>query len=203
MEGSRKTLWLRVGTHLFGLAPLVALACAYAGDRLGPDRIGEATRWSGRLAVVFLLLSLTPTIVAKIFGLSTVLKARRALGLYAFAYAAIHFLIFVGLDYGFDLDLILLAIRDDRFILVGLGALIILTALAVTSTKGWMKRLGKNWKRLHRAVYVAGALAVWHYAWSFKELRPTPVVCGALLGLLLALRLPPVVRWTGRLRARD
>jgi sulfoxide reductase heme-binding subunit YedZ len=200
MAGSRKVLWLRLLTHLCGLIPLVVLACAYAGNQLGPDRIGEAMRRAGRLAVLFLLLSLTPTVVARVFGFSQALRVRRALGLYAFMYASIHFLIFIGLDYGFDFGLILLAVRDDRFILLGLAALVILAALALTSTKGWMKRLGKNWKRLHRAIYVAGALVVWHYAWSFKELRMTPIACGAVLAVLLVLRLPPVVRWSKELR---
>ena len=201
MTGSRKALWLKIVTHLSGLAPLVVLVYAYVANQLGPDRIGEAMRRAGRLAVLFLLLSLTPTVVARVFGLSQVSRVRRALGLYAFMYAAIHFLVFLGLDYGFDFDLVLLAIREDRSIMVGLGALIILAALAMTSTRGWMKRLGKNWKRLHRAVYLAGVLVVWHYAWSFKELRSTPVACGVLLTVLFVLRLPPVARWFKRRRA--
>ena len=198
--GSRRALWLKVAVYLSGLVPLVLLVWAYWSGQLGPDRIGEAMRRAGRLAVLFLMLSLTPTVVAKVFGFREVLRVRRALGLYAFMYASIHFLIFIGLDYGFELDLILLAIRDSRFILVGVAALIILGVLALTSTKGWMKRLGKNWKRLHRLVYVAGALAVWHYAWVFKELRMRPLVYGAALVLLLTLRLPPVVRWLEGLR---
>ena len=152
---------------------------------------------------MFLMLSLTPTVMAKVFGIREVLRVRRALGLYTFLYAATHFLIFIGLDYGFDLGLILLAIRDSRFILVGAAALIILATLALTSTKGWMKRLGKNWKRLHRAVYVAAALAVWHYAWAFKELRIKPIAYGVVLAVLLILRLPPLVRWLGGLRRAE
>ena len=197
--GSRRALWLKVAVHLSGLVPLVLLVWAYCSGQLGPDRIGEAMRRAGRLAVLFLMLSLTPTVVAKVFGFGEVLRVRRVLGLYTFLYAATHFLIFIGLDYGFDLGLILLAIRDSRFILVGAAALIILATLALTSTKAWSKRLGKNWKRLHRAVYVAAALAVWHYAWAFKELRTKPIVYGAVLVLLLTLRLPLVVRWLGRL----
>lgn len=201
--GPRRALWLKVAVHLSGLAPLVLLVWAYWSGQLGPDRIGEAMRRAGRLAVLFLMLSLTPTVVARVFGFREVLRVRRALGLYAFMYAATHFLIFIGLDYGLDLGLILLAIRDSRFILVGAAALIILAMLALTSTRGWMKRLGKNWKRLHRAVYVAGALAVWHYAWAFKELRMRPIAYGVVLVALLTLRLPPVVRWLGGLRRTE
>ena len=194
---------MRLAVHLSGLVPLVLLIWAYWSGQLGPDSIGEAMRRAGRLAILFLMLSLTPTVVTKVFGIKEVLRVRRALGLYTFLYAATHFLIFIGLDYGFDLGLILLAIRDSRFILVGAAALILLATLALTSTKGWMKRLGKNWKRLHRAAYVAAALAVWHYAWAFKELRMKPIAYGVVLAVLLTLRLPPLVRWLGGLRRAE
>jgi sulfoxide reductase heme-binding subunit YedZ len=107
-------------------------------------------------------------------------------------YAAVHLLIYIGLDYGFDFELILQAFRDGRLVWVGLGSFLILVPLAATSTAGWMKRLGKNWKRLHRLVYLSAGLAVLHYSWRFKELRAIPLLVGAMLVLLLIVRLPIV-----------
>jgi sulfoxide reductase heme-binding subunit YedZ len=152
------------------------------------------TRRTGRIALVFLMLSLVPTVFARATGYRQALRIRRALGLYSFMYAAVHFLTYVGLDYRFNLRLVLEAIRVGRLVWVGLGAFVIMVPLAVTSTRGWIRRLGKNWKRLHRSAYVAAALAVLHYSWRFKELRTAPLLVGAALLILLVARLPLAVR---------
>ena len=112
---------------------------------------------------------------------------RKALGLYAFLYASLHLLNFVGLDYGFDLGFIAQdALLDKPYILAGLLALLILLPLAITSTRGWMKRLGRNWKRLHQLVYGAGVLAVLHFFWQAKVAeRWEPLLYGLALALLL------------------
>jgi methionine sulfoxide reductase heme-binding subunit len=127
-----------------------------------------------------------------VFGFRPALKVRRALGLYAFLYAAIHFGIFIGLDYGFDLRLVGLELAEKRYILVGAAALLILLPLAITSTKGWQRRLGKAWKTLHRWVYLAGVLVIFHYIWVQKSDIREPVVWGAILGVLLLLRVPAI-----------
>ncbi len=192
---SGTTLWLQIVAHVSALTPLAILAWDFWQDRLGADPVGEMTRRSGRYAIVFLLLSLAPTTIRTLTGFGGLLRVRRALGLYALMYAVLHFLTFAGLDYGFDLGLIWQAIREGRRVIVGLVAMAILVPLAVTSTNGWARRLGKNWKRLHRLVYLAAVLAVMHYAWSFKELRSAPVLAGAVLLLLLVARIPPVIRF--------
>jgi sulfoxide reductase heme-binding subunit YedZ len=197
---SRRTLWLKIVTHVAALAPLALLAWDTWRDGLGADPIGELTRRSGRAAIVLLLLSLMPTVVRTLTGFRGLLRLRRALGLYAFLYAALHFLVFAGLDYGFDVELIWQAIREGRRVVAGLVAGIILLPLALTSTNRCLARLGANWKRLHRLVYLAAVLAVLHYAWSFKELRAAPVLAGMTLLLLLVLRLPPVGRALARAR---
>ena len=96
------------------------------------------------------------------------LRVRRPLGLYAFLYASLHFATFVWLDYGLDLELLRQAIFDQRYVLAGFAAGLLMLVLAVTSTRGWQKRMGKNWKRLHRLVYLAAALAVLHFFWLVK-----------------------------------
>jgi len=195
---SRTTVWLKVATHVAALVPLALSGWAFWRDRLGADPIGLLTRRTGRWAIAFLLLSLLPTFVRTLTGFRGLLPVRRTLGLYAFFYAGLHFLIFVGLDYQFDGRLIWQAIREGRRVIAGLVAGLILVPLALTSTRGWIRRLGKNWKWLHRLVYLAAILAVLHYAWSFKELRVAPLAAGAVLLLLLAARLPPVARALAR-----
>ena len=119
------------------------------------------------------------------------MRGRRALGLYAFGYAGLHFLTFVGLDYGFDSGLIGLGIADQRFVLVGFAAFVLLLVLAITSTQGWKRRLGHGWRRLHRLAYVAGLLVIVHFLWLAKDNR-RPLLYGAIVALLLILRIPVV-----------
>jgi sulfoxide reductase heme-binding subunit YedZ len=180
---------------------LAWLLWKYAQGAFLVDPIREMTTVTGRVALILLILSLACTPVATVLGFKQALRVRRALGVYAFMYAGAHFAIFVGLDYGFDLDLLGQAIFDQQYVLVGFSAGAILLALALTSTRGWQKRLRKNWKRLHRLVYVAGILAVVHFAWLLKDTR-VPLRYGAVLALLLILRLPPVRRAVSRLRHR-
>ena len=197
---TRTHLRLRIATHIAGLAPFVWLVWAYLARRLGPDPIGEATRRSGRYALVFLFLSLLPTAVRILTGYGGLMRVRRALGTYAFKYALVHLLTYVGLDFAFDWGLILSTIRDSRFVLVGLAAFVILLALAVTSTDGAVRLLRKNWRRLHRLAYLAGVLVIVHFAWAHKELRAWPLAAGVLMAVLLVFRLPPVARGMRRLR---
>jgi sulfoxide reductase heme-binding subunit YedZ len=187
---SRHVRWLRVTTHFGALMPLAVLMWMLWKGRLGPDPIGEAIRRTGRYALVFLILSLVPTAVRTITGYGGLLRVRRALGLYAFLYTVLHALAFAGLDYGFDFELILQAIGEGRREIVGLAALAILTALALTSIPGLMRRLGRYWKPLHRLVYLAGGLVVLHYVWNYKEFRAWPTLAGVALVLLLAARVP-------------
>jgi sulfoxide reductase heme-binding subunit YedZ len=197
---STGTPWLKMVIHAAAVLPGVWLVWGYWQGGLSPDPIGVVIRRSGRYALVFLILSLVPTAVKLVVGSRALLRVRRIMGLYAFVYAALHFLAFAGLDYGFDLPFLLPALIEGRRTLAGLAALIILSPLAFTSTGGWVKRLGKNWRRLHRLAYVASILAVLHYAWSFKELRIMPVVTGAIVLLLLTMRIPPVANFAGRWR---
>lgn len=181
--------WLRWATHIVSLVPLAALLWTAWRGQLGPDPIGEATRRVGRYAITWLLLSLAPTAINALTGWGELVRVRRALGLYAFFYAALHLGIYIGVDYAFDWPLLIESVRRSPFILAGVGAFILLAPLAITSTNGWRRRLGRNWKRLHRLVYPAGALVVWHYAWNYKELRAQPLIAAAALAALLLVRL--------------
>lgn len=195
--------WLRIVTHIAALTPLALLVWDYATNRLGFNPIQEITQRTGEYALILLVLSLACTPLNSVFGLRQVLPLRRPLGLYAFLYVSLHFLTFVGLDYRLDLGLIWQEIAEKRYVLVGFSAFLLLIPLAITSTRGWMQRLGKHWKRLHRLVYVAALLAVLHYVWAVKSDIREPLLYGAAVGLLLALRHPRVRKAFSTFRTRQ
>jgi sulfoxide reductase heme-binding subunit YedZ len=193
--------WPRIAVHIGALLPLAWMGWRYSQGLFLVDPVREITTITGKTALILLLLSLACAPISTVFGFKRVLRVRRALGLYAFLYAGLHFLTFVGLDYGFDVDLLGPAIFEQRYVLVGFAAGLILLVLALTSTKGWQRRLGKNWKRLHRLGYLAGVLAVVHFLWLVKDVRE-PVRYGAVLALLLLLRIPRVRQAVSQVRAR-
>jgi len=195
-----KAHWLSVVAHVGALVPLGQLgAGVFGGFRLDP--VGQATALTGRAALALLLLSLSCTPLAIITGYRAVMRVRRALGLYAFLYAGLHLLVFVGWDYRFAWRLLGPALVGQRFIVAGLVAFLILLPLALTSTRGWQRRLGAGWRWLHRAVYAAAVLAALHLIWLKKDWSEA---LGPTLGLalLLALRLPPVRAAVENARAR-
>lgn len=200
---------LQIVVHVGVWLLLAWLAWDYLSGNLTVNPIQAATQRSGKYALILLVLSLACTPLYRLFGFRQALTVRRPLGLYAFLFAALHFGIFTGLDFGFDWNLLKIEFLERRYILVGLGALSILTPLAITSFKWWMKRLGKNWKRLHRLVYLAGPLVIIHYAWAKKGdlLRLQgdiwqPLLFGGIVLLLLVVRIPVVRRTIQRLRER-
>lgn len=179
----------------------------YFANLSGANPIQTATQQTGKYALVFLTLSLACTPLNILLNLRQALSVRRALGLYAFLFALAHFLIFAGLDYGLNFELIVAEITQRRYILVGSIAILILTILAITSFQWWMKYLGKNWKRLHRLVYLAGILIILHSAWASKGnlLRlqgniEQPLAFGLVILLLLAVRIPFMRRLIAHLR---
>ncbi len=177
--------------HLLSLYPLLRLAWDAWQGNLTANPIQAATQRSGQAAILWLLFSLACTPLSTL-GFSPAAQVRRALGLYAFFYACLHFFIFAVLDYALDVRLLWLDLADKRYILVGLAGLLGLLPLALTSTRAWMKRLGPRWKKLHRLAYLCGLLAVIHYLWVVKSDIRQPLLYGAVLLVLLALRLPPL-----------
>lgn len=197
-----ETSGLRVLTHIAALLPLAVLVWDFTQGQLTVNPIQEIQLRTGKSTLVLLLLSLACTPINRIFGIKAVLPLRRLLGLYAFMYASLHFLNFVGLDYGFDFGLIQEDIAEKRFALVGFAAFISLLLLAVTSTKGWMRRLGKNWEHLHWLIYVAAVLAVTHFTLQVKVDFREPLLYGVVVVLLLIVRLPGIREVVSKLRHR-
>ena len=194
--------WFWFIATIGGAIPLVQVAWGLWQGRW-VDPIAETTSRTGSAAILLLVLSLACTPVNTLLGWRFVLPARKPLGLYAFLYGSLHLLNFVGMDYGFSLRAFLDdALLQKRYMIVGFAAFLILLPLAITSTKGWMKRLGRNWKRLHQLVYVAGIFAVLHYLWLVKIDITQPLIYGVVLALLLFLRLPVIRHWIGKLRPK-
>jgi sulfoxide reductase heme-binding subunit YedZ len=189
--------------HLAALAPLVITLVEFFLGRLTVNPIQDFTHRSGYAALVLLVASLACTPLNILFGFKRALTLRRPLGLYAFGYALLHMLIFALLDFGLDPGLIWQEVVEKRYILVGSAALLLLIPLALTSTKGWQRRLGKRWKSLHRLVYLAAPLAVIHYVWLVKADIREPLIFGAIVALLLLLRLTPVRQAIARLRSHS
>ena len=190
---------LRLAVHLGAWLPLAWLLWTARQGLLWLDPVGAVTTLTGKAALILLTLSLACTPVVTLTGWQSVGRVRRALGLYAALYAGLHFVAFVWLDYGLDPALLAEAVRGQGYVIVGLAAGLILLALALTSTQGWQRRLGRGWKRLHRLVYLAALLAAAHFLWSSKDPRE-PLRYLILIVLLLALRLPWPRRVMRRLR---
>jgi sulfoxide reductase heme-binding subunit YedZ len=183
---SRVAKW---GIGFAALLPAVRIGRLAVLDRLGPNPIAEALNRLGFWTLVLLLVTLSPTPIQRLTGWKWPLRLRRMLGLETFLYACLHFALYAVVDQGLDLGEIGRDIIKRKFITVGLLALLLLVPLAVTSTDGWVRRLGfKRWKRLHRLIYVAAALGVIHFAWRVKSDLSEPAVFGGALAVLLALR---------------
>ncbi len=199
-----KEKWLTVVVHGGALLFLAWLAWRYASDGLGVDPVKSLYYWTGRASIILLVLSLTATPLYILLGWRKPLTVRRALGLYAALFAGLHFVNFSGLDYAFDLNLMLQdALLDKPYIVAGLGALLILIALTLTSTQRAKKALGRGWTHLHRLVYAAGALTALHFYWQAKATdRFDPLLYAWTLTFLLVVRIPPVRRWIIRTRQR-
>ena len=199
-EGRRRLL--RVAYHAVGLFPLAWLLFDYWFGLLGPEPIRAMILRTGKAAIILLTLSLVCTPAGYLFRWRDATTVRRPLGLYAFMYVCLHFLIFIWLDYALIVPLIVEEIVARRYALVGFAAFLLLIPLAVTSTKGWQKRLGKRWKMLHKLVYLIGVLAVIHYIWLVKNAYTQPLLFAAAVGLLLLLRVPAVKHALLRARKR-
>lgn len=189
-----KKNWLFWVVNVLAAIPLILLVRDYSSGNLGVNPITEITHRTGNTAVQLLLLSLACTPIITFTGWRQPGTVRKALGLWAFVYASFHLLNFVGLDYGFDFGFILMdGLPTKPYIVVGLLAFLLLVPLAVTSTKGWQRRLGKRWKQLHKLVYVVGIAAIVHFFWAVKAADNwEPALYGIALTLLLVARIPAV-----------
>ena len=180
-----------------GLGPLALLIRGMVTGDLGVNPAETIQLETGRWALKFLLLSLAVTPVRRLTGWNPIIQFRRMLGLFAFFYACCHFTAYWAFDLNFAFGAMAGDVMKRPFIALGFTALLLLLPLALTSTKGWIRRLGRRWAALHRLVYVAAILAVVHFALKVKVFTGDPVIYAAVLTVLLAFR----VVWFMRRRA--
>lgn len=177
------------------LLPLGYLAWKAQAGLLGANPIEAVTRFLGDWALRFLLVTLALTPLRRISGWGWPQRYRRMMGLYAFFYAALHVMSYVGLDQFFDAQAIFKDVIKRNYITFGFLTLVLLIPLAATSTKGMIRRLGgRRWRMLHRLVYPAGILAVIHYLFMVKADIREPLIYGAILAVLLGHRMITAAR---------
>jgi sulfoxide reductase heme-binding subunit YedZ len=158
--------------------------------QLGANPVNFAILTTGLMALIFLLLTLAVTPLRKLTGLNWIIFSRRTLGLYAFFYALLHFLIFFSLDRGFSVSSTLSEMLKRKYLLVGITGLLVMVPLAVTSTNAMIKRLGgKRWRAVHRLAYVAAIAGAIHYYMQSKKDVRQPLAFAAVLAVLLGWRL--------------
>ena len=174
------------------LVPATLLAWNFFHDQLGANPFEALTRESGEWTLRFLLVTLLMTPLRNILHQAWPLQLRRMLGLYSFFYACLHLLTYLWFDQFFDWQEITKDILKRPFITAGITAWLLLLPLALTSTNGMMRRLGRNWKRLHRSIYLIAILGVLHFIWLVKADLREPLIYAAILTLLLGYRL---TRW--------
>ena len=187
-RGSR--VGLKAAVWAVGVGPLAMLGYQAWTNDLGANPISYLTNTLGDWAFRILLASLAMTPLRLLLGWSWPIALRRLLGLFAFAYASLHFGVWIVLDQFFDWPAMLTDIAKRPYITVGMAALLLLIPLAATSTTAMIKRLGgRAWNRLHRLVYAIGVLAALHFFWLAKKARTEPYWYALVLAVLLAIRL--------------
>lgn len=190
--------WIKVPVFLIALVPLALLVRGSLIGTLGVNPAETIQLATGRWALKFLLMSLAVTPIRRVTGWNLVIQYRRMLGLFAFFYAALHFTSYWAFDLSFSFGAMVGDVLKRPFIALGFTAFLLLLPLAVTSTKGWIRRLGKTWALLHRLVYLSAMLAVIHFAWKVKVFTGDPVLYAALLTVLLGFRIVWMLKTSNR-----
>ena len=194
----RNPRWLKPAAHALLALPMLLLAARWAlllsGDAtaagLGAEPVAATINALGIWALRILLLALAVTPLRTLTGWTPIMSLRRAIGLWAFAYACMHMALFLGLDLAWSLTALWQEVVKRRYILFGMAALIALLPLAITSTSGWVKRLGaRRWRNLHRLAYAAGLLASIHFLLRVKGFQIEPWIYASIFAALMLLRL--------------
>ena len=190
MNKKRRLLLLKGLVWLLGLAPAAWLVWRGFTDRLGANAIEEVLHRLGDTSLIMLLVALSITPVRRLTGWNILAPLRRPIGLFAFFYLTTHFLWYAVIDEGLAFEFIIEDVIERPYILAGFTGWLLLIPLAITSTKGWIRRLKKNWLRLHRLVYVSMGLGLLHFYWQVKADTYWPIVAITVMVVLMLLRIP-------------
>ncbi|MDP6388156.1 MAG: protein-methionine-sulfoxide reductase heme-binding subunit MsrQ [Candidatus Pacebacteria bacterium] len=182
-------VWIKAIIHIAALTFIGLIFWDFLNDQLTANPIEEITKRTGKYTLISLVLTLSCTPAGILFDFNDIIKARRQIGLYSFFFATLHFFTFLGLDYAFDVDLVLKDVIKKRYVVAGFSTYLILALLAATSLNFARRELGRQWSNLHALIYLAGSLAVLHFAWLVKAGILEPLLYGSLILLLLVLRL--------------
>ena len=190
MHALLNSKWSKPVVFLLCLFPLAGLGWRALHAELTANPIEFITHATGDWTLRFLVITLCITPFRKILQIPELVRFRRMLGLFAFFYACLHFTTYIWLDKFFDLSEMWKDIAKRKYITVGFSAFLLLIPLAVTSTAGWIRRLGgKRWQMLHRLIYFSASLGVIHYYWLVKSAVIRPLTYGAIVAILLLWRL--------------
>lgn len=182
--------WTKVVVFALCLIPLAVLVWRGFQNELGANPVEFIEHWTGDWTIRFLIITLCITPFRKLLHVPQLIRFRRMLGLFAFFYVCLHFSTWIWLDRFFNLSDMWADVLKRRFITVGFAGFVLLIPLAITSTKGWIRRLGgKRWQLLHRAIYLSAIAGVIHYYWQVKSDERKPLQYAAVVGALLAWRL--------------
>ena len=182
--------WTKVAVFLLCLIPFADLLWRFIKGNLGINPVETLQHGTGDWTIRFIVFTLCITPFRKLFNLPDLIRFRRMLGLFAFFYVCMHFLTYLGPDQSFDLSGMWKDVAKRPFITVGFAGFVSLIPLAITSTAGWIRRVGgKRWQMLHRLIYFAAVCGVVHYYWLVKSDVRKPVFYGALVAILLLWRL--------------
>jgi len=193
--------WTKVAIFLICLIPFADLVWRSTHSELGANPVEFLQHATGDWTLRFLIFTLCITPFRKLFNLPDLIRLRRMLGLFAFFYVCLHFITYLGPDQQFDLAGMWKDVAKRPFITVGFTAFVLLIPLAITSTAGWIRRLGgKRWQMLHRSIYFAAVLGVIHYYWLVKSDVREPLFYGTLVAILLLWRLGT---WFSRRRTKS
>jgi sulfoxide reductase heme-binding subunit YedZ len=191
--------WTKVPVFLVCLVPLGVLVWRALTAHLGANPVEFIQHATGDWTLRFLVSTLSITPLRKLLKLPDLIRFRRMLGLFAFFYACLHFLTYLGPDQSFDLAAIWRDVAKRPFITVGFTAFVLLIPLAITSTAGWIRRLGgRRWQILHRAIYISVICGVIHYYWLVKSAVLRPLTYAAIVAVLLLWRLGDWLMRRGR-----
>ena len=179
---------IKIVVFLLALVPAGHLAYRTYTSDLGVNPAETLQLETGEWALKFLLATLAVTPLRRLTGWNRVIQYRRMLGLFAFFYASLHFLTYIVLDKSFAFGEMLADVAKRPFITMGFIAFVAMVPLAVTSTKGWIRRLGRRWQSLHRLIYVSAIAAAIHFVWKVKVAVGEPVYYAAVVALLLGFR---------------
>jgi methionine sulfoxide reductase heme-binding subunit len=180
---------LKPAAFLLCLVPMAWLTFDLLTDRLSANPLADVRNITGTWTLRFLMITLAVTPLRQITGWASLIRFRRMLGLFAFFHGFLHFITYVWLDQEFLWDEIAKDIVMRPYITLGVTSFVLMIPLALTSTRKWIRRLGgKRWQMLHRLIYVSAAAGVIHYLWLVKSDIQRPVLYGALLAVLLGMR---------------